>query len=311
MKISVIIPTHNRADLIGATLDSVLAQARPADEVIVADDGSTDGTAAVVASYGARVRHLRRPRSGHCAVRNAGWGASSGDALCFLDSDDLLLPGALGALEGALAASPEAALAYCRAQIINGDGSLRTPLWEMADAEGMVWPRLVQGNFIRSPGCALVRRARLEQAGPWDVSLKNNVDWDVWLRLAESSPFVRVDAPLFQYRIHGGNLSKDPVKMYVGSALMFRGHLARHRRDPARRREIAAKVHLLEEDGARHCITEAHRQRREGDAVAARHHLALTFRLRPACFLDVGLLRMTAGTLWRSLSRRRPSSVMP
>ena len=264
MKISVIIPTYNRADLIGATLDSVLGQTRPPDEIIVADDGSTDDTAAVVASYGARVRHLRRPRVGHCAVRNAGWAASTGDALCFLDSDDVLLPGALAALESALEAAPEAALVYCRSQTIDTQGAVVEPLWPVPDHENDVWDNLIRGNFIRSPGCALVRRASLGRAGPWNEVLKNNVDWDMWIRLAEESPFVRVEMPLFQYRIHGGNLSGSVSKMYVGSARMFQTHLPRHRRDPVRRRRIADKIRQIKEEGARLCIGEAYRHRQTG-----------------------------------------------
>lgn len=89
---SVVIPTYNRAPLLGQTIDSVLAQTLPPIEIIVVDDGSTDGTAAVVAKYGERVRYVATPNRGVAHARNVGMQEAAGDYLTFLDSDDLLYP---------------------------------------------------------------------------------------------------------------------------------------------------------------------------------------------------------------------------
>jgi len=90
--ISVIMPAYNRADLLPYTLRSVLAQSVPAHEIIVVDDGSTDGTAEVAASFGAPVRVIRQANAGPAAARNLGFAHSSGEFIHFLDSDDLALP---------------------------------------------------------------------------------------------------------------------------------------------------------------------------------------------------------------------------
>jgi len=90
--ISVVVPACNRAALIGETLRSLLAQTAPACEVIVVDDGSTDETAAVAASFGPPVRVIRRPNGGPAAARNTGLQAASGEYIHFFDSDDLAAP---------------------------------------------------------------------------------------------------------------------------------------------------------------------------------------------------------------------------
>src|SRR5688572_31755178 len=99
MKISVIIPCYNRADDLPRTLESILRQTRLADEVLVVDDGSQDDTAEVTARFAPAVRYVYRENGGLSAARNTGQAASIGDALLFIDSDDLLLPEALEQLE--------------------------------------------------------------------------------------------------------------------------------------------------------------------------------------------------------------------
>lgn len=92
LPVSVVIPTFNRAGLLPRAIDSVLAQTRPADEILVVDDGSSDDTRAVVARYGERVHYLWQPNAGVSAARNRGVRAAAHDLIAFLDSDDYWLP---------------------------------------------------------------------------------------------------------------------------------------------------------------------------------------------------------------------------
>lgn len=254
MTISVIIPTFNRAALLRETLDSVLAQtARPADEIIVIDDGSTDDTRNVVAGYASGgVAYVYQENAFLGAARNAGQAQATGEAVLFLDSDDRLRgDNALARLEALLAAAPSAALAYGRAAVIEGTTGRPTGRRvEIADFDGdgaAVWPRLAEHNFIVSAGCALVRRSHLERAGAWDTNLKGVEDWDMWLRLAEGAPFVRVAGePTLEYRVHAGSMSQDRPQMDAMERALLRKHTERNAHDAGRsahlRRLLAARA---------------------------------------------------------------------
>jgi glycosyltransferase involved in cell wall biosynthesis len=95
MKISTIIPAYNAEKHIVRAIDSVLAQTRPADEIIVIDDGSTDNTAGIVRSYGDKVKLIQQPNAGASVARNTGIEAAAGDWIAFLDADDEWLEGCL------------------------------------------------------------------------------------------------------------------------------------------------------------------------------------------------------------------------
>ncbi len=235
MQISVIIPTFNRAALLLQTLDSVFAQTRPAHEVIVVDDGSTDDTREAVARGGYPVVYHFQENAHLGAARNAGQRLATGDGLLFLDSDDLLAPRALDCLGVALAARPDAALAYCASRFIDAGGNPTEAPFAHPFYEGDVWARLVAGNFIRTAGSVLIRRSALEKVGPWVTRerLRSNEDWEMWLRLAETGPFVHLPEPLFSYRVHA-SMSSDETAMYHWALTVLEMQISRHARDPDR-----------------------------------------------------------------------------
>ena len=235
LRVSVIIPTYNRASYLPETLQSLLRQTRPADEILVVDDGSTDNTAEVVAQFHPAVTYIRQENRGVNAAREVGQEQATGDALLFIDSDDLLLPDALRRMEQALWSRPAAPLVFCRAQIIDEESRVIEPLWKIPDAAEECWDPLLDGNFIRSTGSVLVRRAAIDAAGGWDKTLRGNEDWDLWLRLAEgNTPFVRVSEPLFQYRVHSANTSSNNDLMRQTGLRVYQKQMDRHRSDPAR-----------------------------------------------------------------------------
>jgi len=101
MTITVIIPVYNGASFVGACIESVLAQSRPADEIIVVNDGSTDGTADILSGFATRVRVLEQPNRGRSASRNRAIREAKGDYIAFLDADDTFLPSHLETLAAA------------------------------------------------------------------------------------------------------------------------------------------------------------------------------------------------------------------
>ncbi len=253
MNVAVVIPTYNRAEYIEQTLDSVFAQTRPPVVVVVADDGSTDDTKARISAWAARTSHLVfyvvQTNAGAPAARNLGLARLNDrpdvDAVMFLDSDDALVPDALARLSDALIANPNAPLAYGRLRLMDANGTLGK-LWEVEDADGDMYERLLRRNFICTTGCALVRRSALTQVGNWDADLPYVEDWDLWLRLAEQGPVVRVTngGPVINYRVHENNQSKNVSKARAYEQQMFEKHLTRAEKtgNAERRAQIAAVV---------------------------------------------------------------------
>ncbi|MCX7370841.1 MAG: glycosyltransferase family A protein, partial [Alphaproteobacteria bacterium] len=125
-EISVVVPSFNRATLLPETLDAILAQSVPPLEVIVIDDGSTDGTTAMLAArYAGRVRVLRIENAGDLAARNAGLREARGRLVAWCDSDDVWQPGFLAAMAALWRAEPRACAAFADFTILR-DGSLGT-----------------------------------------------------------------------------------------------------------------------------------------------------------------------------------------
>lgn len=112
VRISAVIPTYNRAELVIRAIQSALAQTRPPDEVVVVDDGSTDDTSARVAGFGHRVRYVRQSNAGGAVARNRGVEAATGEWVAFLDSDDVWTPHHLERMEQAIRATSGSALFY-------------------------------------------------------------------------------------------------------------------------------------------------------------------------------------------------------
>lgn len=201
MKVSVIIPAYNRADLLPQTIDSVLAQTQPPHEIIVVDDGSTDSTPDVLRGYGERIIAIRQANQGRSAARNAGMARATGDALVLLDSDDLLLPESLERRSSFLDANPEFNVVYGNAAVINGKGQPEGTFGQRRYPSGDVFAQIAQNNFF--PPCAyLFRRECLQTVGGFDKAFEPMEDYDFWLRMAAVYRFAYLDEPLCAYRVH-------------------------------------------------------------------------------------------------------------
>ncbi len=201
MNISVIIPTHNRAELLPRALDSVLAQTLAPQEVILVDDGSTDGTEALMASRYPSVRYLKQANRGVSAARNRGIKEARGEWIALLDSDDAWLPGKLAAQLEALTAYPGHRLCHTE-EIWIRDGRRVNAMKKHAKSGGRIFRQCLPRCVI-SPSSALIHRNLLKQLGSFDEDLPACEDYDLWLRICAVEPVLFVAEP--QIVKHGGH----------------------------------------------------------------------------------------------------------
>lgn len=200
--VSAIIPVHNGARYVAESIRSVLAQSHPALECIVVDDGSTDGTAGVVAAFGSGVVVVTQDHRGVAAARNAGMRIARGDCFAFLDADDVWLPDKLAVQVAALRAEPEAGAAY--SGFLVTDEGLR-PRRLVVHSGG---PLSVRRAFLGNSGglgfsfTGVVRREVAAAVGGYDEGLSNCADVDFWWRISRSRPVIGVRRPLALYRQH-------------------------------------------------------------------------------------------------------------
>jgi glycosyltransferase involved in cell wall biosynthesis len=215
--VSVIIPTYDRAHMVCEAVDTVLAQTFQDVEVVVVDDGSTDGTSTVVCQrYDNRVRYFYQKNRGRSVARNRGIEASSGRYLLFLDSDDLLLPHALEYEVAYLDAHPGADVVYTDGYFCDEAGQDVARIAPARPVHGPedILENLVISNVITACHSAMVRRTALDAIGPpyFDEALRGTEDEDLWIRLAaQGSTFAYLDVPTCKYRVHSSNASRyDP-----------------------------------------------------------------------------------------------------
>jgi glycosyltransferase involved in cell wall biosynthesis len=252
--VSVVIPTHDRLDLLPWTLGSVLAQRDSDFEVVVVDDASSDGTAEWLAELDdRRIRIVRRREAGGAAAaRNTGLAAATAPWVAFCDDDDLWAPAKLAHQLRALEAEPRAG--WCGAGAVSVDAQGRIVEVHRMPGGGDVLDRLLVANLIPGGGSGVVARTELaREVGGFDESQLSSEDWDLWIRLAEAAPLAVVDRPLVAYRIWDGGKSRKVVRMaaaYETVQARYR-HLADRRGvrpDPVRHRRYLARQQLRSGD---------------------------------------------------------------
>ncbi len=217
MSISVVVPVYNRGPRVRKTLDSIQAQTLAPLEIIVVDDGSTDGTSDWIEEhYGDQIRVIRQPNGGVANARNRGLQEARGEYIAFLDHDDIWLPRKLEAQLEAARAYPEAALIGCNWRDIKEDGALwDDERWSAVFAEwrpmrGMAydWVCAMPCPII-SMTLPLLRTDSLRAVGGFDSACVPCDDWDLYLRLAHRFSFEWVDETLACYVHHNAQQSGD------------------------------------------------------------------------------------------------------
>ncbi|WP_313030299.1 glycosyltransferase family 2 protein [Massilia alkalitolerans] len=241
--LSLVIPTYNRSKLIGETIDSALAQHHPFAEIIIVDDGSTDDTAAVLATYGDRIKVLALANGGVQKARNAGVRAATCPYIVLCDSDDLLLPDFCGTVAAGLAADAACDAVYCNfypfdhtgdhldkfAQAPAGwfDGAQRSGdfLHDIPD----LYVRTVAYQPLFISG-SVIRKSLYEAMGGYDTSFVGlgAEDWEFTLRLIEAGRMALCTAPLVRVRKHSGNSSANSMIQVDGCIKILEFALVHH-----------------------------------------------------------------------------------
>lgn len=210
-KVSVLIPTHNRARLLRQAIDSVLAQSFQDFEIIVIDDASNDDTRdAVRGQADVRIRYFRNSANrGAGGSRNVGLAHASGECIAFLDDDDSWLPQKLAAQVRLLDSCPiKVGGVYTGYFRVNGaTGAIISTV--RPEKGGDVYRDLRGQNWIGSPSTVLLRRECLDRVGLFDEQLKFGADYDMWIRVSELYHFDYIDQPLVRYTVHPDQMSAD------------------------------------------------------------------------------------------------------
>ena len=230
-KISVIIPTYNRAHYINEAIDSALAQTYQNVEIVVVDDGSTDETRAVLKGYEDKIRYFYQGHQGVAAARNFGIEKSSGQYLAFLDDDDIWFQEMLEVQVAYLEAHPEVGMVHADILIMDETSDnprprerilakglppeIEEPIAVRGDIRGpipsgYILPELIIRNVIMIQ-TAVVRRSCFNEVGLFDQDSRLSQDYHLWLRIARKFPIAYLDRPLAIYRIHTTNMSRDRV----------------------------------------------------------------------------------------------------
>jgi glycosyltransferase involved in cell wall biosynthesis len=212
--VGVVIPCYAQEHYLGEAIESVLAQSRPADEVLVVDDGSPGDTGSVVRRYPG-VRVVRQANAGIAEARNTGLRESRSRLLIFLDADDRLLPTAIAAGVDGFRKHPDAAIVAGICRRIDGQGAPWGPKVEFQCPGGDHYDALLRHNHIWPPAVAMCRRECLEAVHGW--RWKRHVqDLELYLRLAREYPIHCHPEEVAEYRIQEGGRSQNRGAMLAG-----------------------------------------------------------------------------------------------
>jgi glycosyltransferase involved in cell wall biosynthesis len=201
LKVSVVIPTYERIATLSRAVDSVMAQTFSGFELIVVDDGSTDGTDEMILRDYPAVRLHRQENTGVSAVRNAGVALTAGEWIAFLDSDDAWLPEKLERQLSALANEPELRLSHTDEIWIRNGKRVNQPK-EYAKSGGGIYLRCLPLCCI-CPSSVLLRRDLFDEIGGFDETISVCDDYDLWLRITAREPVHYLDEALV--RKYGGH----------------------------------------------------------------------------------------------------------
>jgi glycosyltransferase involved in cell wall biosynthesis len=228
MKISVVIPAYNAAATIERTVRSVLAQTRPADEIIIVDDGSGDDTAQIAGRIDNCIQVIRQANAGSSVARNRGIEAASGDWIAFLDADDEWLPAKLQMQEAFLLAHPDLVWEYGNYLSAHTGVVSKKPVLPHRESDKIVFDDYLRAfceGFYAWTSTLMIYRGVFGKAGLFVPGMKRGQDTDLWFRIAYHYPRIGyISAPLAIYHRDTPNSS---TKVNIHYHYMI-DHIERH-----------------------------------------------------------------------------------
>jgi glycosyltransferase involved in cell wall biosynthesis len=255
-RVSVIVPTHNRPQMLKEAVDSALAQTFQDFEVIIVLNGASAQSVEMARRLeaNAKVKAVEMEDSTLAASRNVGLGFAQGEWTAFLDDDDIWEPEKL-AIQLAAAERSGADVVTCNFGAFNQDGAVPgaglTPRPQgLSFAEALMLSNCVSGG-----SAVIVKTAKIRSRGGFDASLRGCEDWDMWRRLAWDSEFHCVDRALVRYRRHGTNmagnlpLSLQAASQHFAKLLVDTPPKLRHMLPAAERRYFRFLLHNLTAQG--------------------------------------------------------------
>lgn len=306
--VSVLMPVYNAERYVAEAVESILAQTLVEFEFLIVDDGSTDRSGAILASYAAReprIQLTRRPNSGYLAALNEGLAQARGEFVARMDADDIALPERFQRQVAYLRAHPECLALGCALVNIDEDGDVlceeRLPL-----DHDEIDRRLLLGLAGLSHPAAIIRRAALIELGGYRPRFYGVEDKDLWLRLAERGKLANLPDVLMKYRVHADNFT---FRNYERSVAALRAALfeAYERRGLACPADVLAHVPKAT-SGLERRRASAWSAVHCGQFATARKHALAILRLQPRVRASWVLLAFAwlgpwAGTLRRLYHR--------
>lgn len=216
--VSVIITCYNIRNYVAAAIHSVIVQTYVHHEIIVVDDGSTDGTVEMLRHHPASNRFtlLNKENGGPSSARNFGIAQSKGEVIAFLDGDDQWEPDKLQTQVDVFMHHPAAGLIFTDFSTFTETGVMVTGKNRsmFAHLEAVPYPFLVSRNNFIYPSTVMIRRSVVELCGGFDESLRGPEDLDLWLRVARQYPILGLHESLTRIRLHLSNISSNiPVML--------------------------------------------------------------------------------------------------